>query len=309
MFSIGKTLPKKLYVIGIIIIFAAVYSQYFIKLGQVLGFLVVYGIPVAVVSLICGRQLLQKAGRNNKTAFKFGLGLFGALTVLSVIISIVAVAIILALDPQAADLLTKLNPVLEVPPNVAWIMIAVSFLVVGPAEEYLFRGFMFGGLLNISKGKHWLPLAVASSLMFASVHAYYAVTYGVTSAVPFIALTTFSIAMSITFYWTGGNLLVPAIIHGAYDATGFLGVATTTNIGLAARGILIAIGIAFAVAYLPKKIRLVSPPPPLPSPPTSETAHSQGTISCSYCRTSNSSSDNFCAKCGAPLRQKETETR
>jgi len=308
MFSTGKTLPKKLYIIGIVVIFAAVYSQYFIKLGQVLGFLVVYGIPVAVISLIFGKQLLQNAGKNNKPAVKFGLGLFGALTVVSIIVSIMALAIILTVDPQAADLLAKPNPVLEVSPNVAWIMIAVSFLVVGPAEEYLFRGFMYGGLINISKGKHWLLIAIVSSLLFASVHAYYAVTYGIASVVPFISLATFSIAMSITFYWTGGNLLVLALIHGAYDATGFLGVATAnTNIGLAARSVLIVVGIAFAVAYLPKKIHLVSPAPQ-PLPP-SGTSPAKGTIICRYCGTAGALSDKFCAKCGSPLWLDEPKTQ
>jgi membrane protease YdiL (CAAX protease family) len=136
----------------------------------------------------------------------------------------------------------------------------VSFLVVGPAEEYLFRGFMYGGLLNITKDKHWLPLAIISSLMFAGVHAYYAVTYGIASSVAFIDLVAFGVAMCVTYYWTGGNILVPAFIHGLYDATGFLGVATTTLIGTIARIILMAIGVAFAIVYLPKKIRLTTAP-------------------------------------------------
>ena len=308
MFSAGKPLPKKLYIIGVVVIFASVYSQYFIKLGTVLEFLVVYGIPVAIISLIFGRKLLQNAGKNNKSAVKFGLGLFGALTVVSIVLSVMALAIILTADPQAADLLSKPNPVLEVTPNVAWIMIAVSFLVVGPAEEYLFRGFMYGGLISISKEKHWLLIAVASSLLFASVHAYYAVTYGIASVVPFISLATFSIAMSITFYWTGGNLLILAFIHGAYDATGFLGVATTENIGLIARSILIVVGIVLAVIYLPKKIRLVTPSPPPPSL-SSGAAPAPGTVICRYCGTLGSLSDKFCAKCGAPLRQDEQKTQ
>jgi membrane protease YdiL (CAAX protease family) len=274
MFSTGKTLPKKLYLLGVIVIFAAVYSQYFISIKGALGFLVVYGIPIAVTSLFFGRELLQRAGKNNKTAFKLGLGLFGALTVVGIFLSIIALAIILRFDQQVANLLNKPNPVLDVPQDVAWIMVAVSILVVGPAEEYLFRGFLYGGLLNISKGKHWLPLAVASSLLFAIVHGYYAVTYGAASVIPFITLVTFSSAMAVTYYWSGGNILVPAVIHGVYDAIGFLGVATTTDISLALRLAFIAIGVAFAVVYLPKKIRILrltpetkpetAPPPPQP---------------------------------------------
>jgi membrane protease YdiL (CAAX protease family) len=280
MFSTGKPLSKTLYVLGVVVIFLAVYSQYFVRLGAVTGYLVVYGIPILVVSLIFGKKLLGRAAKNNKEAFKYGLGLFGALTLLSILLSVVALAIILQFNPQATDLLSKPNPVLQVPPNEAWLLIGVSILVVGPAEEYLFRGFMYGGLLSISKGRYWLPLAVVSSFMFASVHAYYAVTYGIASALPFIDIVTFGVAMSIAYYWSGGNILALALIHGLYDATGFLGVATTTNIGLAARFVLIAAGIAFAIFYvLLKKIRInptqaskgpveTEPPPPPPPPET-----------------------------------------
>ena len=170
----------------------------------------------------------SRAGKNNKDAAKFGLGLFGVLIVISLLLSIIALAIITHFDPHAANLLNKPNPVLNVPSNVAWLMIPVSILVVGPAEEYLFRGFIYGGLLSISKGRYWILLAVVSSVMFASVHAYYALTYGIASVLPFIDLITFGLAMSITYYWSGGNILVLALIHGLYDATDFLGVATTT---------------------------------------------------------------------------------
>ena len=153
-----NSLPKKLYLIGVVVIFLAVYSQYFIRYGSITGYLVVYGIPVLVVSLLFGRQLLHRAGKNNKDAAKFGLGLFGVLIVISLLLSIIALAIITHFDPHAANLLNKPNPVLNVPSNVAWLMIPVSILVVGPAEEYLFRGFIYGGLLSISKGRYWIPV-------------------------------------------------------------------------------------------------------------------------------------------------------
>jgi membrane protease YdiL (CAAX protease family) len=274
MFSNGKPLPKKLYIIGVIVIFAAVSAQYFVELGRVLGFLVVYGLPVAVVSLFFGREIFRRAGKNNKKAVKAGLAFFGALTVINFLLSIVAIIIITIFNPQALDLLNRLNPVLDVPPDVAWVMVAVSFLVVGPAEEYLFTGFTYGGLLNMSKGKHWLPLAVVSSLLFASAHAYYAITYEVTSVVAFITLATFSFAMAATYYFSAGNILAPALIHGIYDAAGFLTVATTFEIGLALRVALIFVGVAFAVYYFIRKMVAKSgysystkKRPPVPLPP------------------------------------------
>jgi membrane protease YdiL (CAAX protease family) len=257
MFSAEKPLNKALYIVGVAVIFVAVYLQYFVPLGQISGYLVVYGIPLLVVSLIFGKTLLSKAAKNNRFALKNGLGLFGALTLLGFVFSVIVMTIIMQFNPNALDLLSKPNPVLEVTPTEAWVLIAVSLLVVGPAEEYLFRGFMYGGLLSIFKGKHWLPLAILSSVMFAGVHGYYAVTYEVASVIPFITLTAFGVAMAITYYWSGGNLLAPALIHGLYDATGFLGAATSTEVGLAARFALIAVGAIFAINYIVlKKIRI-----------------------------------------------------
>ncbi len=262
MLPASKPLSIVLYVVGVAVIFLAVYSQYFIDYGPVIGYFVVYGIPIVVVSLIFGRELLARFAKNNKKAAQLGLGLFGVLTVVAILIMLMIVSILLRVDPQITSFLNKPNPVLNVPPNEAWIFVGLSFLVVGPVEEYLFRGFMYGGLLSVSKGKYWFPIAVGSSVMFAAVHAYYAFTYGIASALAFVDLAAFGIAMCITFYWSGGNLLVPALIHGAYDASGFLGVATTTTVGVIARSLLIVLGLIFALIYLPAKIRLN----PIPTP-------------------------------------------
>jgi len=275
MFDSDKPLPKILYVLGIVVIFLAVYSQYFIHftnifgvlLGEVIGYLVVYGLPILVVSLILGRELLRKAAKNNLTAAKYGVGLFGVMTVVGIFLSALALMIIMNFEPQAQDILNKTNPALDVPSDVAWIMIAVSLIVVGPAEEYLFRGFMYGGLLKLSKGKNWLPLAVLSSVLFAVVHGYYAVTYGITSILFFISLSTFGFAMCVTYYWSNGNILMPALIHGVYDATGFLSVAYSTQVGLAARSVFIAVGVAFAFVFLLRKILIKTKPAEQPPPP------------------------------------------
>jgi len=249
-----RALPKRLYLVGVVVIFVAVYVQYFVELGQIVGYLLVYGVPVFVVTLLFGKELLGRALKNSKVAFQLGLGLFGAFTALSVFLSVVALAVLTRLNPQALDLLSKPNPVLDVPPEVAWVMIVVSLVVVGPVEEYLFRGFMYGGLLSMTRGRHWFVLAVVSSFLFAAVHGYYVVTYEVASVVPFITIVTFSVAMSVAYYWSGGNLLVPALIHGVYDATGFLGVATSSEVGLYARGVLIFVGVVFAGVFLVRRL-------------------------------------------------------
>jgi membrane protease YdiL (CAAX protease family) len=253
MFLNGKNLSKRFYVLGLLAIFVCVYSQYLVSLGKVLGFIVVYGIPVLIVGVIFGREILRRASRNGGTALKLGLGFFGAFAIAGIFLAIAALIVILAFYPQTLNLLDKPNPVLQVPPDLAWVMTAASLLVVGPAEEFLFRGFVYGGLLNIFKGRHWLILALLSSFVFASVHLYYVVTYGVASAIPLIELITFGMAMAMTYYVSGGNLIVPAVIHGVYDATAFAGIATSMTVGLTLRVILITIGVVFAAIYVRRK--------------------------------------------------------
>jgi membrane protease YdiL (CAAX protease family) len=237
------------FLIGLIVILGAAYSQYIVSFGLIVDFLVVYGIPVAVVSLIWGRTILRKALNRSKIAFEYGLGYFAIFTVLGTIAGIIILSILLVVDPSTLNLLHRPNPVLNVPAEFAWIMVVVSFLIVGPAEEYLFRGFVYGGLLSIFHRHHWFVLAFVSALFFAAAHLYYAYVYGAASLILFADLVAFGMAMAATYYISGGNLLAPAIIHGAYDATGFIGVATTPLVLYLLRGSLILIGLFFA-AYI-----------------------------------------------------------
>ena len=68
--------------------------------------------------------------------------------------------------------------------------------------------------------------------------------------------------MSITYYWSGGNIVMLALIHGVFDATAFLGVATTSQIGQAAQLAMVFVGIGFAAVYLPQKINMRQTPNP-----------------------------------------------
>jgi membrane protease YdiL (CAAX protease family) len=237
------------YLFGLLIILGAVYSQYVLGgFGPISGFLVVYGIPIVVVSILWGRAIIQKAEKNTRTAFKFGVGFYGAFTALGLLASYTILFFLTKFDAAALNLLHKPNPVLNVSPGYAWIMVGASLLIVGPAEEYLFRGFVFGGLLSLFKNHHWLVLSLVSSFFFAAAHLYYGLVYGVASAIDFTDLATFGMAMCVTYYLSGGNLLVPAVIHGAYDATGFLGVATSSQIGAVLRVLMMLVGIALAVS-------------------------------------------------------------
>lgn len=236
------------YLIGLLVIFATAYSQYLVSgFGLIAGAFAVYGVSIIVITPMRGAAIVRPAFKNTASAIRLGLGLFGIFTLVSILASVVILSLLTDLDPGAVSLLHRPVPVLNVPPHLAWIMVWLSILVVGPAEEYIFRGFVYGGLLSISKGGHWLLLAFLSSVFFAAVHLYYALTYGVASLIPFVDIVAIGMALAITYYRSGGNLLIPALIHGVYDATGFLAVAISSNLGLYLRGLLIFISIIVAL--------------------------------------------------------------
>lgn len=248
-------LSRRGYLLGLAIIFASAYSQYLIKgFGPMLALLIVYGVPVSVASFLFGRAIVRGAFRHTYTALKFGLGLFGIFSLLGILVASGIFSLIVMIDPQAADLLNKPNPVLHVPREFAWIMVWLSLLLVGPAEEYVFRGFVYGGLLNLFRNRHWLSLAFLSSLLFAAAHLYYALVYGIASLALFTELVAIGLALAVTYYLSGGNLFIPALLHGVYDASGFISVAVSQEAGIFLRISMMLVGIVMALTLLARVI-------------------------------------------------------
>ncbi len=236
------------YLIGIVIIFGAAYGQYLVSgLNPALGAFFVYGVSIIAIALLYRAPIVRCSFRHTGRALRLGLGYFGLFTVLGTGATLIVTALLVDIDPKALDLLQRPIPVLDVPPRLAWIMVGASIVIVGPCEEYMFRGFVFGGLLALFGERRWLMLAFVSSLLFAVVHLYYALVYGVAALIPFISIVAIGLALAITYYKTRGNLLIPALIHGVYDATGFLTVAVSTQLGARARGIFVIICITVAV--------------------------------------------------------------
>jgi membrane protease YdiL (CAAX protease family) len=253
-----RSQPKgeDLYVPVLIILFTAVYLQYVPPhfgfhlegvLALIRAIVLVYGVPILAITMLWGTGIIRRFFKKTYSAIKLGLGLFGAFTALGIFLAVVITILLAAISPSTVKLLEKPNPELNISPDFAWVMVGVSMLVTGPAEEYMFRGFVFGGLLDVFKDRHWLMLAFVSSLLFAAAHLYYAFVYEAASVVQFTELVTFGMAMAGTYYLSGGNLFAPALIHGAYDATAFIGVATSTNVGLGLRGAMIGLGVIVAL--------------------------------------------------------------
>jgi membrane protease YdiL (CAAX protease family) len=244
------------YFTGLAIIFLSAYSQYFVEgYGPITGALVVYGIPIIWISVFYGPEILSRAFKNNSLALKYGIGYFGAFALLGSIISGIIIVVLTALDPNALESLNHANPVLHVPRKLAWIMVFVSLVFIGPAEEYIFRGFVYGGLLKLFHNHHWIFLAFISSVLFAVVHLYYLVIYGLASLIPFVEIVTIGMALGFAYYLSGGNLLIPSLIHGAFDATGFIAEAISEEVGITLRFSMILVGLLVALMMYRRRNR------------------------------------------------------
>ncbi|MFD1512360.1 CPBP family intramembrane glutamic endopeptidase [Halomarina rubra] len=102
-------------------------------------------------------------------------------------------------------------------PTVLFLLIPAAFLIIGPSEELLFRGIIQGRLREV-----FGPLAgilIASTIFgFAHLTAFAATAGSIASVlIPIGGLTAVSLVLGYTYEKTD-NLVVPALIHGAYDA-------------------------------------------------------------------------------------------
>jgi membrane protease YdiL (CAAX protease family) len=102
-------------------------------------------------------------------------------------------------------------------PEVLLVLIPASFLIIGPGEELLFRGVVQNRLretFDVAPG-----IAIASAI-FAAVH-FLALTGGTGGRLVAIVVLFFPSLVFGAVYEYTENLVVPALVHGAYNATLF----------------------------------------------------------------------------------------
>jgi membrane protease YdiL (CAAX protease family) len=119
-------------------------------------------------------------------------------------ISVIEEAII-GPDPEADFILEAI-----LPRNLFQLvsMIGISLVLVGPAEELAFRGFVQRGLEN-SFGKR-------KGLLFASI--LFGILHGLNSLRSIVPVTIVSLFLGYFWQKTNGNTVASAWAHGLYDA-------------------------------------------------------------------------------------------
>ncbi len=244
------------YVLGVVITVAAVYSQYVVPsawppalwlYGNLPGDLfVVYGIPIAAFSVLVGAGPLRGwAGRLRLAAYR-GLGWYGSMLLLALVITLGLAIVYEAVDPAALQLLNRPNPALTQAAGDPWFWVGFSF-VIGAIEETIFRGWIYG--VWQSKAAGWVGPAVGSSAIFAALHLYYGTTYGIAAPLIFPSLFLLGFAFAATYHETGGNLVVVALLHGLFDASAFYYAFIDPGVGLLLRYLPMLGGAVLALIY------------------------------------------------------------
>lgn len=103
-------------------------------------------------------------------------------------------------------------------PGVLLVLIPLSFVLIGPAEELLFRGIVQG--LLVKRFGATLGIGIAS-LIFALVHAGALVTSGLIALASSMTIYLLLSLILGAIYEYSRNILVPALVHGTFNAVQF----------------------------------------------------------------------------------------
>ena len=108
-------------------------------------------------------------------------------------------------------------------PELLLVLIPLSFLVIGPGEELLFRGVIQTRLVEVfGMGVG----VVVTSVIFSLAHL--AAYGGAGLAIALSVLFVLSVILGLLYEYSE-NLVVPAVVHGAYNAILFLGLFVSLN--------------------------------------------------------------------------------
>jgi hypothetical protein len=102
-------------------------------------------------------------------------------------------------------------------PEVLLLLIPASFLIIGPGEELLFRGVVQNRLRETFSA---VPGIAIASAIFAAIH-FVALSGGAGARLVSIVVLFFPSLVFGAVYEYTENLVVPALVHGAYNATLF----------------------------------------------------------------------------------------
>jgi membrane protease YdiL (CAAX protease family) len=106
----------------------------------------------------------------------------------------------------------------NIDPQFILLMIPISFLAIGPSEEFIFRNLVQKRLYEDFTKTASILIA---SIIFALVHfPTYATGAFSEVLISLGSVFVFSVILGAAYGWTG-NLLIPSVMHGTYNAVIF----------------------------------------------------------------------------------------
>ncbi|MEX2551220.1 MAG: type II CAAX endopeptidase family protein [Nitriliruptoraceae bacterium] len=169
--------------------------------------LVVFGLALLPV-LFAGRPFSRLLGPTRTTPAMVGIGLATGFVVAFASYTVNAIAVLISgsTEPVEQQLLQD-----ALAGGVPLILVTLLAIVVAPlAEEVIFRGVLFralAGRLTVTVG------ALLSAIVFAVIH--FEVVFS--QPVALLGLFTIGLLLAVAYHLTG-NLLVPIIAHGVFNA-------------------------------------------------------------------------------------------
>jgi len=155
--------------------------------------------------------------RIQQPSIKDGFWVLGAIVALFITITglnYVAIEIIDVNEISQHDILTTAAD----QPQSLLLFALLSIVLIGPSEEYLFRGVIQTRFTDLYSAGVSIT---AASVLFTVLHIPVYVAGGGNWSVPVVTVFCLSIILGVAYEKTD-NLIVPMIVHGLYNALSFL---------------------------------------------------------------------------------------
>ncbi|WP_050047946.1 CPBP family intramembrane glutamic endopeptidase [Halanaeroarchaeum sulfurireducens] len=170
-------------------------------------------VAVAVIYLrYRGLDPVQYVGVHWPTGRDLGWVVGGYVAALALVIASGIVLTALQVNPETTNRAAEAG--LEQPALLLWL-VPLSFLVIAPGEEFLFRGTIQSRLRETFSPTVAIPLTAA---LFAVLH-FFSLTGGAGGR--FVAISILflpSLVFGVVYEYTD-NLVVSTLLHGAYNST------------------------------------------------------------------------------------------
>jgi hypothetical protein len=183
---------------------------------------------------------VRNAFGHTSTAVKAGISSFGMFELLGSLVGVVT-CMQSPISIPMPKMLDRRNPVLDVPQRFGWLMVFVSIVIIGPVES-IFSWFRLRGLLSLYRST---PLAGACVPFIDVLLRSRTSTTPPSTGLPQSCLCGpdgLRMAHELHLLFLRRNLLIPALIHGLYDAGVFLSVAISPSASTGFRSFMVLAG-------------------------------------------------------------------